>query len=138
MEPTLPDGSAIVVDRNRSRLRVGHIYVVRTDDGLLVKRVERDSAAGGGSLATTPTGTRSPGPAAPSLRRGQVGGKAAVMVVGRGKTLELSGLPPRSGKTQPTPTGGRLLRRFGADFRNARRWPFQQEPASICSRRLGA
>ena len=43
MEPTLPDGSAIVVDRNRSRLREGGIYVVRTHDGLLVKRVERDS-----------------------------------------------------------------------------------------------
>ena len=43
MEPTLPDGSAIVVDRNRSRLREGRIYVVRTDDGLLVKRVKRDS-----------------------------------------------------------------------------------------------
>ena len=38
MEPTLPHGSAILVDRGRRRRRVGSIYVVRSEDGLLVKR----------------------------------------------------------------------------------------------------
>ena len=30
MEPTLPDGGSILVDRNRRRRRVGRIFVVRT------------------------------------------------------------------------------------------------------------
>ena len=44
MEPTLPDGCSILVDRSqgRRRRRVGRIFVLRTDDGLVVKRVGRD------------------------------------------------------------------------------------------------
>lgn len=42
MDPTLPEGSAILVDRSRRRRRSNHIYVVRTDDGVLVKRAVKD------------------------------------------------------------------------------------------------
>ena len=42
MEETLPDGCSILVDRNQTRRRVGHIYVVRTEDGLIVKRLRKD------------------------------------------------------------------------------------------------
>lgn len=41
MEPTLKDGSAILVDRQRDELRHDAIFVVRTEDGLLVKRAVR-------------------------------------------------------------------------------------------------
>ena len=43
MEPTLPDGTSILVDRKRQELREGRVYVMRTEDGLVVKRVERNS-----------------------------------------------------------------------------------------------
>lgn len=36
MEPTPPDGSLILLDRNRQR--EGSIFVVRTEDGLVAKR----------------------------------------------------------------------------------------------------
>ena len=44
MEPTLPDGCSILVDRSqgRRRRRIGRIFVMRTADGLVVKRVGRD------------------------------------------------------------------------------------------------
>ena len=38
MEPVLPDGCSILVDHNRRHRRVGHIFVVRGEDGLVVKR----------------------------------------------------------------------------------------------------
>ena len=38
MEPTLPDGCSILVDRSSTELREGRIFVVRTADGLAVKR----------------------------------------------------------------------------------------------------
>ena len=38
MKPTLVDGCSILIDLNRRSRLVGHIYVVRTDDGLIVKR----------------------------------------------------------------------------------------------------
>ena len=41
MKPTLPDGCSILVDRSRRRLRNLHIYVMRTHDGLIVKRVQQ-------------------------------------------------------------------------------------------------
>ena len=41
MEPTLPKGSSILVDRARQRPQKGHIYVVRTGDGVVVKRLKR-------------------------------------------------------------------------------------------------
>ena len=42
MEPTLPDGCVILMDRNRTRRRKDHIFVLRTDDGLIVKRLGKD------------------------------------------------------------------------------------------------
>ena len=42
MEPTLVDGCSILVNAASRRRRVGRIYVVRTDDGLLVKRAGKD------------------------------------------------------------------------------------------------
>ena len=41
MEPTLPDGCAILVDRSQRQPQDGHIYVLRTDEGLVVKRLGR-------------------------------------------------------------------------------------------------
>ena len=38
MEPTLPNGSSILVDRSRTAWRLERIYVVRTDDELVVRR----------------------------------------------------------------------------------------------------
>ena len=44
MEPTLPNGCSILVDRSQSRRRrrVGRIFVLRTNDGLVVKRAGKD------------------------------------------------------------------------------------------------
>ena len=42
MEPTLPAGSKILVDRDRTRRRAGRIFVVTTGEGLVVKRLERN------------------------------------------------------------------------------------------------
>ena len=42
MEPTLPDGCSILVDRNRRELQPKCIYVLRNKDGLVVKRVDRN------------------------------------------------------------------------------------------------
>ena len=44
MEPTLTDGCSILIDLNRRSRLVGHIYVVRTDDGLIVKRAGKNRA----------------------------------------------------------------------------------------------
>ena len=38
MEPTLPEGWVILLDRNQRRRREGRIFVLRTADGLVVKR----------------------------------------------------------------------------------------------------
>ena len=45
MEPTLPDGCAIMLDRNRKKPRERGIFVVSSPDGLVVKRVERSEAS---------------------------------------------------------------------------------------------
>ena len=42
MEPTLPDGCSILVDRTRRELQPKRIYVLRNEDGLVVKRVDRN------------------------------------------------------------------------------------------------
>ena len=42
MDPTLVDSASILVNLARQRRRVGHIYVVRTEDGLIVKRASKD------------------------------------------------------------------------------------------------
>ena len=44
MEPTLPEGSSILVDRQRRSRRKGRIYVLQTKDGLMVKRAGREKA----------------------------------------------------------------------------------------------
>ena len=44
MEPTLVDGCSILVNLASRRRRVGRIFVVRTDDGLIVKRAGRDDS----------------------------------------------------------------------------------------------
>ena len=41
MEPTLPDGCSILVDRARRTRRSNHLFVVGTEDGLIVKRLAR-------------------------------------------------------------------------------------------------
>ena len=41
MEPTLPAGAKILVDRERTRRRAGRIFVVNTGEGLVVKRLGR-------------------------------------------------------------------------------------------------
>ena len=41
MEPTLPDGCSILVNRAHHQHRTGHIYVMRTDDGVVVKRLHQ-------------------------------------------------------------------------------------------------
>ncbi len=46
MEPTLTPGCKILIDRNRRRRRVGHIYVITTADGLIVKRMGKDEDGG--------------------------------------------------------------------------------------------
>ena len=42
MEPALPDGCSVLVDRSRRGLRAGRIYVMRTEEGLVVKRAQRN------------------------------------------------------------------------------------------------
>ena len=42
MEPTLPVGCSILVDRKRTEPNEGRIYVMRTDEGLVVKRLGKD------------------------------------------------------------------------------------------------
>ena len=44
MEPTLVDGCSILVNQSSRRRRVGRIFVVRTDDGLVVKRAGKNRA----------------------------------------------------------------------------------------------
>lgn len=41
MEPLLCEGKSILVDRKRRRRMQDRIFVVRTDDGLVVKRAAR-------------------------------------------------------------------------------------------------
>ena len=41
MEPTLPAGAKILVDRERTRRRAGRIFVINTAEGLVVKRLGR-------------------------------------------------------------------------------------------------
>ena len=43
MEPTVPDGSSILIDCTRRRLRNGGTFAVRTEDGLALKRAGEDA-----------------------------------------------------------------------------------------------
>ena len=42
MEPELAEGSTVLVDHKRRRCLVGHMFVVRTDAGVVVKRAGKD------------------------------------------------------------------------------------------------
>ena len=57
MEPTLPDGASILVDHNRQRRRVDHIFVVRTEDGLIVKRLGKSTAGAWRLISDNPDKT---------------------------------------------------------------------------------
>ena len=46
MEPTLPEGCVILLDRNRRKRREGRIFVVRTEEGLVVKRAGKGTGGG--------------------------------------------------------------------------------------------
>ena len=46
MEPTVPDGSLVLIDCTRRSLRNGRVFVVRTGDGLSVKRIGKDADGG--------------------------------------------------------------------------------------------
>ena len=46
MEPTLNDGSTILVNRAQRRRRSGRLFAVRTDDGLVVMRLRKDPGGG--------------------------------------------------------------------------------------------
>ena len=46
MEPTLPEGCVILLDRNRRQRREGRIFVMRTQDGLVVKRAGKGEGGG--------------------------------------------------------------------------------------------
>ena len=62
MEPTLPDGCVILLDRNRTRKLKGHIYVLRTEDGLVVKRAGKDEDGGWQLLSDHPEWKPQPWP----------------------------------------------------------------------------
>ena len=46
MEPTIPAGNSILVDRSRTRRRDGQIFVLRTAEGLVVKRAAKGEDGG--------------------------------------------------------------------------------------------
>ena len=64
MEPTLPDGCSILVDRSRADdWQPGRIYVLRSDDGLMVKRAGKDSGGRRLLLSDHPSWRAAPWPA---------------------------------------------------------------------------
>ena len=46
MEPTLNDGSTVLVNRAQRRRRSGRLFAVRTDEGLVVRRLRKDLGGG--------------------------------------------------------------------------------------------
>ncbi len=42
MEPTLPGGCVVLVDHKRKQLQPGRIFVIRTEDGIVIRRAEKD------------------------------------------------------------------------------------------------
>ena len=62
MEPLLSEGASILVDRKRRRRIEGRIFVVRTDDGLVVKRAGRDGDGNWQLLSEHPSWTPAPWP----------------------------------------------------------------------------
>lgn len=63
MEPVLPDGCSILVDRERRRRVEGRIFVVRTGDGLIVKRAGRNADGKWRLLSEHPSWAPAPWPA---------------------------------------------------------------------------
>ena len=55
MEPTLPAGCSILVNRGQTRRRVGQIYVVRTTEGLVAKRAGKGEGGGWQLVSDHPT-----------------------------------------------------------------------------------
>ena len=41
MQPTIPDGSILVIDRTQTEVRNGHIMVINVGEDLMVKRIRR-------------------------------------------------------------------------------------------------
>ena len=41
MEPTLPGGCVVLVDHKRKQLQPGRIFVIRTEDGVVIKREKK-------------------------------------------------------------------------------------------------
>ena len=60
MEPTLPDGCAILVYRGSQERRDGKLFVIRIGDGLFVKRVIHDPDAGWLLVSDNPNKTAWP------------------------------------------------------------------------------
>ena len=54
MEPILPDGSSVLVDRQRREPQEGRIYVLRTEEGLVVKRLGLDDTGRWEMLSDNP------------------------------------------------------------------------------------
>lgn len=54
MEPTLPEGASILIERSPSRPKDKSIYVVRTPEGLIVKRASKDPGGGWWLLSDHP------------------------------------------------------------------------------------
>ena len=53
--PTLPNGCSILVDHNRRHRRKGRIFLVRSDDGLVVKKAGKDESGNWLLLSDNPS-----------------------------------------------------------------------------------
>ena len=62
MEPLLSEGASILVDRKRRRRIENRIFVVRTDDGLIVKRAGRSGDGRWQLLSEHPSWAPAPWP----------------------------------------------------------------------------
>ena len=54
MDPTIRPGSMVLVDHQRTRRLNGHIFAVRTEDGVFVKRVMKDGDGGWQLISDNP------------------------------------------------------------------------------------
>ena len=62
MEPTLPEGCVILLDRNRRQRREGRIFVLRTEEGLVVKRAGKGGGGGWQLVSDHPRWPNAPWP----------------------------------------------------------------------------
>lgn len=72
MEPTIHDGDLVALDHSRNEPLDGQIFVVRTDDGLVVKRLRRR-----GTLSWTLTSDNPAHPPRPAATEDRVIGRVA-------------------------------------------------------------